>query len=301
MLRFDPEEANWFEASWKISNKCNMNCSYCVRVLKKDDEEPKYLEIAEKINEMFDKYRPTYGCVYITGGEPYLWPIEEICDFKFNSLFMNTVRITSNMSANESRYLDTRRILNAKGIDFLLKGSFHQENLSLEKQKEFVEKCARAKCDWINIVVNDDNYEDRLALVKNYNFDGDKLIEVNGHQMKINWMVERLTGGGVASNVNKIPRNSRTFAIAEDGCDCSAGYSTIRIEPNGDVKRCFSTEVIGNVLESLPERKNHYNCKRKTCAGCINVWIYDKENINFFHNKKRQMMEYKTDNGTDFE
>ncbi len=285
MLKCSPEEHPFFEVSWKISNKCNYNCPYCVRVLKEDDEKPDYIGIALLINEMFDSYRPENGQLYITGGEPMLWPIETLCDGVFNSPWLKLIRITSNMSLPKERYLLTRRILENKGKKFLLKGSLHQT--TLESQKAFIEKCAECLCDTINIVCNDDNYADYLLLLQNYNFDGNRTIEVNGRKIDINWMVERLTGGGVSDRVKNIPRKSRTFSIANCGCLCSAGMSTIRVEPNGDLKLCASTPVIGNIKESIPERINKpYHCTRKTCPGCYNIWVYDTENINFIHRFK---------------
>lgn len=282
MLRVSPEEHAFFEVSWKISNKCNFNCPYCVRVLKKDDEEPNYIGIAMKINEFFNTAQPENGQLYITGGEPFLWPLETLFDGILTSPWLKLVRITSNMSLPTERYLLARRLLESNGKSFLLKGSLHQTNR--DDQIAFIKKCKDAKVNCINIVCNDDNYVDYLLLLQNFNFDGDRTVIVDGWKMDINWMVERLTGGGVPDNVRTIPRKSRTFQISEYGCNCSAGQTTIRVEPNGDIKRCFSTGVIGNIMKDDMKISNEpYHCTRKICSGCQNVWVYDRENINFIH------------------
>ncbi len=277
---------NFFEVSWKISNKCNYNCPYCVRNKEEYKDEIDPFEVIQYIDNIVDSRAEPNSQLYITGGEPYLQPINELLD-ALQSQYWSSVRITSNMSMPPELYVQTRRLLASKGINFLLKCSFHLEKAPEEKQLEFFHKVAGAQGNVINIVCNDDNYNKYIELLNHFSFDGDKTIIVDGRVIKINWMVERLPGGGVPKNVKNIPRNSRTFAISEEGCHCSAGYSTIRIEPNGDVKRCFSTEVIGNIKDYKPSFNPIYHCMRKTCAGCINSFIYDMENIMFFHNARK--------------
>jgi len=282
MLRVSPEEHKFFEVSWKISNRCNMSCPYCVRVQKKDEEPPDYINIAMKINDFFNEERLENSQLYITGGEPFLWPLETLFDGILTSPWLKLIRVTSNMSLPTERYLLARRILESNGKKFLLKGSLHQT--TRDSQIAFIKKCKDSKVDCINIVCNDDNYADYLLLLQNFDFDGDRTVIVDGHKMDINWMVERLTGGGVPDNVKSIPRKSRTFQISENGCMCSAGQTTIRVEPNGDIKMCFSTGVIGNVKNNdLRIYNEPYHCTRKTCSGCQNIWVYDPENINFIY------------------
>lgn len=269
------------EVSWKISNACNMNCPYCVRTIKKDDEKPPIDEIIPKINDLFYQVNGSDTCLYITGGEPYIWNIEDIV----SQINAKNIRITSNMSFPSERYLKTREIIESQGKKFLLKGSFHLEEASFDKQIEFMHKLAECKVDFINVTVNDDNYPFYMELFSNFDFDGDKIITIDNHTFKVNWMVERLTGGGVASNVKTVPKKSRTFAI-NGSCQCSAGYTSIRIEPNGNVKRCACSPVEYNILNESPHwLSDKYKCNRATCPGCFNIWVYDRENIKFFHKK----------------
>lgn len=277
---------NFFEVSWKISNKCNYNCPYCVRNKEEYKSELDPFEVIQYIDNIVDQRAEPNSQLYITGGEPYLQPINELLD-ALQSQYWSSVRITSNMSMSAEVYVQTRRLLASKGINFLLKCSFHLEKANEEQQLAFFYKVAKAQGNVINIVCNDDNYEKYIKLLEHFSFDGDKTIIVDGRVIKVNWMVERLPGGGVPSNVKNIPRNSRTFAISELGCHCSAGFNTIRVEPNGDVKRCFSTEVIGSIKDYKPLFEQKYHCTRKTCAGCINSFVYDMENIMFFHNRKK--------------
>lgn len=274
----------FYEVSWKISNWCNLNCPYCINHHKEADEPP-FFDIARKINDLMNLRQENGTQIYITGGEPYLRPINEIIPL-WTSPYLNRVRITSNMTAKVDSYLETRELLESNGKRFLLKASFHEEKLPFENQKKWIDRCFDCKADFINIVVNDDNYVDYLILLQNFDFDGDALIRKGEQEIKVNWMVERLSGGGVSDKVKTIPKSSRTFDIKEQGCKCSAGWNTVRIEPYGDVKRCFKLKPEGNILTDDLSKflfPKVYECHEKKCPGCINAFIYDKNDITFYH------------------
>jgi len=268
---------NFFEVSWKISEKCNMNCPYCVVKNKAQFPDAETIRrIAYKINELINIRKCNNSQVYITGGEPYLQDINEIIKL-WDSPYLRMVRITSNMSADKEKYLQTRAILKERGVKFLLRASYHNGDFG-----QFVRKCSECQVDNINIVCNDENYEWYLNELNKFEFDGNKYIVVNNRIMMINWMVERLPGGGIPDTVKNIPKKSRTFSM-ENGCWCSAGWTTIRIEPFGDIKRCFSTEAEGNILEEIKTFPEKYRCTRKTCSGCQNIFVYDESEIKYFH------------------
>lgn len=126
---------------WRLTDACNYRCSYCIRKvygrLESQDvemlkEDLKIIfDVAPEINRIIEELPGTVKLDLI-GGEVSLIDLKELLK-KLTSPKLKRVNITTNLSMNESYYLDLIEYLYQRGIILGLTASCHLEYTTVEK------------------------------------------------------------------------------------------------------------------------------------------------------------------------
>ena len=255
------KESDYFMISWKMTDKCNLRCPYCVTG-KNDginkgngtDSEIKVSDWEKVLSFMkfaVNARKASHNEIYLTGGEPTVVPwLMDFVKACPKTLF-DCYRITSNAMQPLSYYKKLQTLINQKeGPKLRLRLSWHEQmpfedfkNLVLETDAEFA-----------NFTVTDENESEILALAN-------QLPKEKRHLMPA-----RLSGGGRAMSENVTCAGNSTFFM-EKPQYCSAGYTYIRIIGD-EIRPCQHVQGLIDYTFSNPYPTL---CTRKTCPGCYTV------------------------------
>ncbi len=133
--------------SWKVTNTCNYNCSYCFGSGQyyKNLKSTEYtnLEDLKKIaDKIFSLHNSTFDII-LSGGEPTLHP-HLISFLNYVSTFNKRIiiRIVTNGSKSISFF---EELLSIDNIEFYIHNSIHLEFYNIEHTKELIKCCNRHK------------------------------------------------------------------------------------------------------------------------------------------------------------
>lgn len=233
--------------AWDIWLYCNYDCGFCSSKIKKF---PKELKTCDELINTWKKVYERYGrCkIYITGGEPFLYPdfIEIIIKF----LEYHDLHITTNLSFNINKLMD----LEIKKDNIFINATFHP---CYQSVYEFINKISILQKNNYNIsatYMSDDfqmaeilNYKN-IFLKNNINFSP---VEVNCRERKNNIVKNFLINDFIIEKDISIKENRRNL--------CNAGYDYLVVNSLGDVFVCSGNKnKIGNIfingLKFLSER-----------------------------------------------
>lgn len=249
------KDTDFFLISWKITNKCNLRCPYCVTGRGQNTESD--IEVADWHKTLsFMKFavgarKAEHTEIYLTGGEPTVvpWLLDFIkaCPKKM----FNSYRITSNGMQPLSYYKKLIGLIEQKdGAKLRLRLSWH-EQMPFEKFKRLV---LDTDAEFANFTVTNENEAEILKLAAEL------------PPKKVHLMPARQPGGGRLGSENVKCAGNPTFFMSEPQY-CSAGYTYIRIVGD-EVRPC---QHVSGIIDYTFTNPYPTYCTRKTCPGCYTV------------------------------
>ncbi len=243
---------------WSLTNRCNLDCSYCGLPGLKTEETDLYGD--ELISYLDQAIKSGLRIVSITGGEPMLHP-----DFErfVRHCYENKVLVSVN----------TNGILVKKKIDFLKKycyqvvisidgledeHDYHRGKGSFQIAKEALDILQKHSIKThATCVVSKDNFEkldNLVSFAKKFNIkiglqpvadqklSGDSLSSNLTHSQKLE-LIEKLisykeTRDSVVNNSISSLMYWRDLYLNPKEVDCKAGMVFARVSQNGDLNRC---------------------------------------------------------------
>ena len=288
------------EINFKINNKCNLDCEYCLWKQHKNYNYIECIETIKKIKRLIKETNDNYNSFYIHGGEPTIHPyFEEIfkdlyienCETEIQTnLTTKNVDFLINTFDNISVSLHYKELKKVKKLDLYLEnlekiaksGKLHNFDIMLEnlgkEQKEYLDfiknnilkysDCAKysemiyAYWDNENIMNNSEVFNLNKEFYEKYN----KTEKIN----------------------QKRSTNENWFSNQVKGLYCLVGCKKFHIFGNGDVYKCASHETqaikdfnkvkedgiskpLGNILEDYDSifklTKSYKKCEFDYCGG----------------------------------
>ncbi|MFA5856476.1 MAG: radical SAM protein [Candidatus Pacearchaeota archaeon] len=278
--------------NWQIDYFCNYECPYCP-ILIPDKKNNKQKINPEKIHEFFKNIHNSN--IVISGGEPFLFPkFVEICKSITNN--NNKISIITNLSSDE--IFDFANNINPESISYI-RASLHLTELKkYNSKKEFIERynylVKKGFHVEVPIVMWPPIFKNIYKIYNEFVNKGIYLIPMSffgeykgktypeAYTRKEHELIKKLFENTVHNF--KIKTNNYTEIsnkkISFKGKHCSAGLIYIVILPNGNIRRCFSENIIlGNIesskeLELFKEKKicisKYCLCPGEGYSFCLN-------------------------------
>ncbi|MBR1403488.1 MAG: hypothetical protein IJ558_04870 [Treponema sp.] len=165
IARIDDLDPADFVVKWRMTEICNLRCSYCIHASKREMlDSPKRLEklkaqeerlcaVAREINRLLDSTDFENVKLDLIGGEVSLLDLKEILG-NIQSDKIKKIQITTNMSAAADYYLGLLDFLHSRNVRLSITASFHYEFLDsdgyFEKIKALDGKADILVCEMVS-------------------------------------------------------------------------------------------------------------------------------------------------------
>ncbi len=168
LIRLEDLDPADFIIKWRMTEMCNINCSYCIRqhgnakkidkeLLKK--QEVRLHEVAGCISNFLNKTELSNVKIDLIGGEVTLFDLSKIL-FNLNTDKIKKIQITTNLTQPVSYFKNLVNILSEKGIGLSMTASCHYEFQSLnayfDKIKVLQEFVSPLTCEMVSHSGNQD-------------------------------------------------------------------------------------------------------------------------------------------------
>lgn len=146
IVRLEDLDPADFIIKWRMTEICNLKCSYCIRGWRGNREfdkeilsaqEKRLCEIAEKLSSILDKTRFNNIKIDLIGGEVTLLDLKEILSHLATKK-ITKIQVTTNFMKDADYYASLAFYLKERGITLSMTASFHYEFQSFEKYFEKV-------------------------------------------------------------------------------------------------------------------------------------------------------------------
>ncbi|MDD5021645.1 MAG: 4Fe-4S cluster-binding domain-containing protein [Endomicrobiaceae bacterium] len=256
---------NKFEITWLPLWKCNFQCPYCLRRTNTNALEFQPLNTIIKVwDNLFHKLQDTETEIElnISGGEPTLYPnIFEI--LKCFTKDVLKIHVYTNFSFNAYDFLNLK--LSSEKIFF--HATFHPAYMSLDNfinnlilLKEYVKDIP------VTFVADENNLKKQKEFIKKINDCGIKVkplflknlgqdtypekeygkFETLNSEKEIKLIKE------IRSEQNQISSDCESVQCSPFGKKCLAGYRSIQIFPNGNIRKCsMDLTYLGNIFDRV--------------------------------------------------
>jgi len=259
-------------AWWRINKSCNINCPYCFQPKKDRNNSRDILLDVNKIVKKFDNSGMIW-LVFLSGGEPFLHPnFIELCQELTKEHY---IAIETNLST--SNVYDLCKTIDPGRVDFIRCSLHTLERERLNLTKDFIDKVKTLEKAGFNIIVtqvmwppinnrynslfNDFEKENINILPspfggKYQGKDYPQSYTVKDREKIFslikNWEKLFDIAGPVKAPIilrgEVIALSNGYFSFK--GLACCAGMRSIRIEPDGMIKRCDSEDtILGNLFQ----------------------------------------------------
>lgn len=267
-----------FKISWKMTDTCNLRCSYCYMYNAVHRNKPTtpfedILAYASRIDGIIEKQaKGRKVSLHLIGGEPAaFYKLWEVLD-KIKSPLLHKIIVATNFTQTEEYWQTLKDYCNKRNIMCQIIASFHLEMVDADK---WIEKAIKLGAN-VKCVMNKDNIEQyklylerakkaNLVIEPTIERDDTNSCQVLSKEDKdyirslydynnrgIYYLVTTKDNRkyGFKSNIQMI---NATIGFDTEGMMCSAGLSGIRINPNGTVQRAgcrhASIHKIGHILD----------------------------------------------------
>lgn len=164
-----------FYIKWRMTDRCNLSCSYCIANALLGIEKPTkaYLEerqkrleeVAERINLLAEKTEKNI-CIDLIGGEVTLFDLKSICSH-FTAENLYKIQITTNFIRPAEYYIALAELLSSRNIIFSVTASFHSEFTDIDAYFEKVGQVSALPryfcCEMVSLPHNQDLVRDFRA------------------------------------------------------------------------------------------------------------------------------------------
>lgn len=158
---------NDFNIKWRMTNLCNIHCSYCIRYKHRVDitdacvknDEDKLCEVAKDISNLLDNTRFNNIRLNLIGGEVTIFDLKRILS-NITTNKVKVISITSNFMRDVQYFLDLADYCHSRNIELSIRFSCHYEFITLDKYFEKIQQL-KGKIDYLTceIVSSSDNQE----------------------------------------------------------------------------------------------------------------------------------------------
>ena len=277
-------EKKFFQSSWVLTEKCNLNCSYCVNKESRDGESilPKKLMV-KGLDYLAALKRRNYN-FSLSGGEVTLYPhLEEMLSL-INSKFSDSecnIRLLSNGSCSLKKMRNIFALTKGHNSMFII--SLHLEEINvaslLEKIKHFSEQ-VRKKNFLFKIIISPQNMECALKVINTFeeenlnyrimpacDFDGGIIdIGFTKEQKAIIFSLSEKQQQKIYFKLNHLYKGSESTEYLKEiafiegikegmfnyrGMYCCAGHNSIYIDAKGNISK---TEFCGNMGYNISDK-----------------------------------------------
>lgn len=153
---------------WRMTEMCNINCSYCIRSSRGDktinqdklkEQENRLCEVAKALSNLIDKNDRKNVKLDLIGGEVTILNLQKILS-NISTTKITKIQITTNLMRDADYYINLINLLHQKGIRLSMTASCHYEFQNLDKYFEKAE-ILKDKADIFTaeIVSNDNSQE----------------------------------------------------------------------------------------------------------------------------------------------
>lgn len=295
------------EADWIINNKCNYDCDYCIAHSDKFEQNEALLT-PEEILTFLASSRKKW-LIHFTGGEPFLYPrFVELCTALSNE---HLIALNTNFSTRNVE--EFRRLIPAEKVKYINCGFHPQFRQVRETTKALIEKLSLfwesgffvfSSCVMSPTTLGKfSEYfeifsENNLLLVpkllrgsylnkrypEEYTLKQIEIIKENYDKASV-----FISNNGLDEKMARITFNPMLDRDFTDGfpdftgINCRSGINFVRIKPDGNIYRCGTNHLIGNINRgdieffTLPRK-----CDEMCCPYiCLKHAIFPKnESVN---------------------
>lgn len=304
-----PAKEKWLSIAWQVNDFCNFRCSYCNQgnwggAHRNEDE-----QIIENFERILDSYLEKgykYAKLFLSGGEPTLWPLLPKIVEKFREKFSwegNCVGINTNFTTRSVSWWDKNYHL-FDDIVASYHAEFTNEEKYLENYKFLQDKISYLCC---RMMMHKNKFEQCVAFshkLKNecYNY----IIEyapvfdelrpsTEPYHYDEEWQIEFLKNTALERHTsvpiqNKHPNYAYSRMVLEDGTNlpiesnriiverknffqgwtCNI-HESLHIYPHGEIRQasCGVGQIVGNILAGkFDDSKNSPVICPKTHCHC---------------------------------
>lgn len=158
-----------FVIKWRLTDKCNFRCSYCLRSFYQEKreftvKEKTLCKTAEEITKMLNNIDHIKEAkINLIGGEPSILNLEKILSHLIkNNTKVNRMNLTTNLSKPAKYYISLYNYLKKNNIILTITASYHNEFMKMNdyfrKLDEIIDKTNKKHIS-CEIVSTDDNQD----------------------------------------------------------------------------------------------------------------------------------------------
>ncbi len=158
---------NDFNIKWRMTNLCNIHCSYCIRYKHRVDindtcvkeNEDKLCEVARDISKLLEKTKFNNIRLNLIGGEVTIFDLKRILA-NITTDKVKVINITSNLMRDVQYYIELADFCYSRNIKLSICFSCHYEFITLDKYFEKINQLkGKIDCLTCELVSNDKNQE----------------------------------------------------------------------------------------------------------------------------------------------
>ena len=280
-----PENKPIKSLEWMLTSKCNYKCSYCCNG-RTDDKHFEHSPDAI-VDAMYQLFSKLDGCwlIKLIGGEPFVHPrFYEVCEQIVNN--GHKICTTTNFSPSREKLQQFIDICGSK-LDFMT-ASLHLEQV--KDPDDFVDKAIwynKQKTDLsrfsVSSVVLEENYKQLREIEKKLATGGVdfgyQLCHENGIYIEYPDEIKEY----VNKKQNRLAKHNLS-GMKIKGTLCHTGQYFFTVSTNGQIKRCFMSQLgdkLGNVLGNIKMFNSPKPCLADKCTCDValnrNMILFDQK------------------------
>jgi len=255
---------------WSPTNKCNLNCVYCIAQSSKKTEEISKINISTLIKTLNETDR-TFNICFTGGGEPFLIPniIESCMEITKNHFISFNTNLTSEKVKEFTNRLNSERVL-------YIIASFHVKELERrDLLDKYISNFHLCKEKGFNISAYMVAFPPLLTKIEEYK----KFFLEKGIELKFNPFIGEFDGKKYPfayknKELKILGLKMKDLTIfRQRGSLCNAGYNFGIVSPDGEVHYCYEIHnSIGNIYDRITFSDKITRCNFKFCGFPLKIY-----------------------------